>query len=327
MKRMSFVLTVFGFLILNPISARAETADSMNQVSQNVQLPEDPLTDEAKASYNAGRYNEAARRFRKLAIRWPSNAKVYQTLARAYSWASEPAKAIIAYRHALELGLPSSEQDKIKAELDLLIRRVKKVPPKTPSPKILKAYEALTVRAKSGRFNGREGAIGGLADLLETTEVSPRIGQIRTTIMTELRRHSSDAISRWWRPEALAKKETLLEIAAAWASMAEVHPLSTGDKGLERKVDGLSHLAHGDWNQAIKILGSVSTNDVRIRFALAIALIRADRFIEAQDLLQALARGDADPRVHLLLGFVAQKLGKDNASEAFMSALENEDSP
>ena len=140
---------------------------SGDSAEKDVQLPAGALTEKAKSAYNDGRYNEAARLFRELAIRWPLNAKVYQTLARSYSWASEPAKAIIAYRHAQQLGLPKVEQEKIKAELDLLIRRVKKVPPKETSPKVVKAYEALAVRAKSGRFNGREGAIGGLADLLK----------------------------------------------------------------------------------------------------------------------------------------------------------------
>ena len=298
-----------------------------DSAEKDVQLPEGALTEKAKSAYNDGRYNEAARLFRELAIRWPLNAKVYQTLARSYSWASEPAKAIIAYRHAQQLGLPKGEQEKIKAELDLLIRRVKKVPPKETSPKVIKAYEALAVRAKSGRFNGREGAIGGLSDLLETTEVSPRVGRLRATILTELRRHSNDGITRWWRPEAVSKKETLLEISAAWDALGATIVLGAADKILAQKVSGLNHLAHGEFVEAIKIMGAVATDDVRIRFALSIALIRAGRFVEAQDLLQALARGDADPRVHLLRGFVAQELKKTDAVDAFMMALENEDSP
>ena len=185
----------------------------------------------------------------------------------------------------------------------------------------------MTVRAKSGRFNGREGAIGGLSDLLETTEVSPRVGRLRATILTELRRHSNDGITRWWRPQAVTKKETLLEISAAWDALGDTITLTAADKILAQKVSGLNHLAHGEFVEAIKIMGAVATDDVRIRFALSIALIRAGRFVEAQDLLQALARGDADPRVHLLRGFVAQELKKTDAVDAFMMALENEDSP
>ena len=95
------------------------------------------------------------------------------------------------------------------------------------------------------------------------------------------------------------KKETLLEISAAWDALGATIALGAADKILAQKFQDLNHLAHGEFVEAIKIMGAVATDDVRLRFALSIALIRAGRFIEAQDLLQALARGDADPRVHL----------------------------
>ena len=108
-KALIFTFTLMGMSLPGIIlDSHAESAETASQK----QLPDDPLSQKAKDAYNAGRYNEAARLLKRLAIRWPSNGPVYQALARAYSWASEPANAIIAYRHAMTLNLEKSEQDK-----------------------------------------------------------------------------------------------------------------------------------------------------------------------------------------------------------------------
>ena len=61
-----------------------------------------------------------------------------------------------------------SEQDKIKAELELL-KSVKRYRTRNCQP-VLKAYEAIEMRAKSGKFNGQDGAYGAMATLLKTTK-------------------------------------------------------------------------------------------------------------------------------------------------------------
>ncbi|MEE2788629.1 MAG: hypothetical protein VX589_14900 [Myxococcota bacterium] len=291
------------------------------------QLPTDPLSQKAKDAYNAGRYNEAARILKRLAVRWPSHGAVYQALARAYSWASEPGKAIIAYRHAMALDLEKAEQNKIKAELELLMRRVKKPPSKSLSPQVLKAHEAIETRAKSGRFNGQDGAYGALELLVEKHEVSPRLAQTKKVIRDALRAQSEDAIGRWFRPEAHVEPDTLMELSAAWDNAQKYHERSQAELGLMKKIDGLAHLAHGDWKKAARLLEASAPGDVRMRYAQTIGLIRSERYVEAHDLLKAIKRGNSDPRIALLYGFVLQKLGKKGFVDAYRNALENEDSP
>ena len=61
-----------------------------------------------------------------------------------------------------------------------------------------------------------------------------------------------------------------------------------------------------------------------MRYAQTIGLIRLQRYVEARDLLMAIQRGNNDPRIALLYGFVLQKLGKQ-LYRRFWTALENED--
>ena len=94
-----------------------------------------------------------------------------------------------------------------------------------------------------------------------------------------------------------------------------------------KKIDGLAHLANSDWKKAIELLGESAPGDIRMRYAQTIGLIRLQRYVEARDLLMAIQRGNNDPRIALLYGFVLQKLGKQGYIDAFRTALENEDSP
>ena len=83
------------------------------------QLPEHPDVEVAKAAYNGKRYNEAARRFLKLAQRWPRNAALYRALARARSWAGDPGGAVVAYGFYLDLAREAPDRQKVQAELEL----------------------------------------------------------------------------------------------------------------------------------------------------------------------------------------------------------------
>ncbi|MBV70188.1 MAG: hypothetical protein CMH52_02480 [Myxococcales bacterium] len=294
--------------------------------SETAEYPKHPLTKKAKNAYNAGKYNEAVRAFRGLAHLYPENPTVYRGLARALSWANEPADALVAYWHYQNLAPKASDQEKVKAEIELLLRRVRKPPSREPSSKIKKAFQAIEVRAKSGRFTGRDGALGALEQIMSTQYFGPKIGHARRQIRKQLMIHSERAATNWWQVTTQARPKTLVELTSAW-ELLDIDTLTDVEKTTFLTLDAMTHLSHGEAGKAAKIIASVAAGRPQIRYLQAVALIRSRQYQKAHGLLSGLARGSVDSRIHVLLGFTAQKLGKKAATESFLNALNTEDEP
>ena len=69
------------------------------------------------------------------------------------------------------------------------------------------------MRAKSGKFNGQDGAYGD-GHFVRNHEVSPRLADTVKVIREALRSQSETAVERWFRPEAHVELNTLVELAA-----------------------------------------------------------------------------------------------------------------
>lgn len=326
MARLSAMTIGLALLLAGQISLGQAQGKMSAATAQNstYTYPEHSLTQKAKDAYNAAKYTQAAQHFRALSKLYPENAILYRDMARSYSWASEPKRAIIAYWHYLSLAPDAEDRSKIDAELELLTRRVKKMPPKTPSKTILTAFVSIETQAKSGRFTSKKGAIGILQTLLKRDYIGPRLGRARTTIKTQLETHSKSAIDRWWKVGERCKSDTLAELTAAWELMEE-SGLKASQRTLWKALDGLTHLALGEPTKAAKILAPIAPGEPRLRYAQALALMQAKEYKSAKQVLETMARGTTDLRVYALLGF-ARRMTKDASShDAFLNALNNED--
>ncbi|MEE2757167.1 MAG: tetratricopeptide repeat protein [Myxococcota bacterium] len=323
MKVMRFTVPPVGLVLMLclPFSGLAEKSKT-----QSDDYPKHPLTTKAKDAYNSGKYNEAVRSFRRLAILFPENPTVYRGLARALSWANEPAYALQAYWHYQDLAPSASDQEKVKAEIELLLRRVKKPPSRHPSSKIKAAFQAIEVRAKSGRFTGRDGALGALEQIISSQYFGPKIGHARRQIRKQLMVHSDRASTNWWQVTTRAQPKTLVELTSAW-ELLDIETLTDVERTTFLTLDAMTHLSHGEAREAAKIIAPVAAGRPRVRYLQAVALVRSKQYQKAYALLSGLARGSVDSRIHILLGFAAQKLGKKAASESFLNALNTEDEP
>lgn len=319
------LLALFALLLLVTTAHGQAVEEDVADRPPSPELPESPLSAKAKEAYGAGRYNEAGRHLFALAQKFPENPAVYRSMARAHSWAGEPVKAIISYRHYLDLAPDASDQQKVRAELDLLLRRVKTPPPKGLPKDIKGAFDDVEVRAQAGRFTGPDGAFSALESIHQAKHVSPRLGSTRKVLRDALKEHSERALERWWAPGSQAKKNTLLEIASGWEKLGDSLKLNGKEKEWAAAVDGLAHLAAGEPETAAELLAPVAPGNTRLRYAQVVALVRIKKFKAAKTILDALVRGQADVRIHLLHGFVSQKLKDDTATESFMMALDTED--
>ncbi len=301
------------------------------QGETTLSLPDDPMTQKAKDAYNKGEYAKAGQFFRAIARRHSRNVVVYRELARSLSWADEPDYAIKAYWQYLELAPEASDREKVNAELELLLRRVKKAPSKTPPKSIRQAFEKIAERSREGAFTGKEGALGALEYILKSKHISPRIADAQETIRAGLASHSEKAVERWWALEEQTKKSSLTELVTTWELLTEQAPLNENERRMMVTLDGLTHLAMKEYPKAATLLGSVAPGHPRLRYAQALALVASKKYSQASGILQTLARGDADPRVHVLLGFAQHKAQKNAAVEHFIQALtteeEEEDAP
>ena len=321
--RWALLIVMIALAPLN-VTAQSSHEDAADR-PPSPELPEDPISEKAKAAYGAGRYNEAGRHLFSLAQRYPENPAVYRSMARANSWAGEPAQAVIAYRFYIQLAPDASDLEKVKAEMALCLRRLDKAPPEGFPSVIKQLFDEIEVRSKAGKFTGRLGAFGALADLKKARHVSPRLAKARTTVRQALVEHSESALDRWWSTGSRAEINTLTELAAGWEKAADIRTLNGQDKQWAAAVDGLAHLASGEAEAAAKILAPVAPGNKTLRYAQVVALVRLKKYTEAKVILDTLSRGQVDARIHLLRGFVSQKLGDDSAIESFMTALDNED--
>lgn len=286
-------------------------------------LPDDPSVAIGREAYNARRYADAVAAFRDVARRHPQNAPIYRALARAASWADQPEVAIRAYRHYLALAPGAADRAKVEAELTLAARKLPDPPPEGPPPEVAAAKTAVIERAAADRFAGNDGALAALDTLLALDYVGPELGEARAAIDDTLQKRTDELVARWWAPEATATPAALAALEAGWAARRRRGPLSFAAERSAAAVAGLAQLAAGKTAEAIETLGPVAPGDPRLRYAQAVALARAERHVEAEQLLAALLADADDPRVAALLGLVRRAQGRiDHALDAWRVALE-----
>lgn len=286
-------------------------------------LADDPDGPKALEAYNAGRYNDAARRFLTLVQRWPREPAPYLALARARVYAGEPAGAVEAYRIYLKLSPQSPEKAKIESELALAQRKAGGATVKNAT-QAREFLQAAQVRAKSGIFVGTEGAYGALDMALEAELIGPEIADTRAAIRAALLSASTDAIDRWWRPAALLTDETLADLVAAWDAVAAREALNGVETKQRAGLAALSNLRKGAHVKAAKILAPIAPGNPRLRYAQALALLKAGRTAEAESILSALVEEDPAPQLLALLGLVRTSMGRPDGVDSLRAAVLDE---
>lgn len=329
MRRLSAAL--LALLTLPALTAHGQDDDAPEPPSAQPpaaapaapELPDDPQVAEAREAYNAQRYADATAAFTAIARRHPRSAAVYRALARAATWADQPAAAVRAYRHYLALAPRAADADKIEAELALVMRKLDKPPAEGPPAEVTAGLTAVRERVKSGRYAGSEGALAALAALEKGNYVGPELADARAAVDEGLARGTTEAFEAWWSPAKRADPARVKGLADGWAARAEAGALPFAAQRAATTAQGLDHLLAGRHQQAIDTFAPIAPGEPRLRYAQAIALARAERFTEAEQLLAAMPPEITDRRVVTLLGLVRRAQGRiDHALEAWQAALE-----
>ncbi len=287
------------------------------------ELPDDPQVAEAREAYNAQRYGDAAAAFTAIARRHPKSPAVYRALARAATWADQPAAAVRAYRHYLALTPRAADADKIEAELALVMRKLDKPPAEGPPAEVTAGLTAVRERVKAGRYAGAEGALAALAALEKGKYIGPELADARAAVDEGLARGTTEAFEAWWSPAKKADPARVKGLADGWKARAEAGTLPFAAQRAATTAQGLDHLLAGRHQKAIDTFAPIAPGEPRLRYAQAIALARAERFTEAEQLLAAMPPEVTDRRVTTLLGLVRRAQGRiDHALEAWQAALE-----
>lgn len=324
--RLSTITICIGLLLTSVGYAQSESAAT--DTATEAALPEGPIAAKAREAYNAGRFNEAGRLFKQVARQHPENPAVYRAMARAFSWAKEHSHAVVAYRQYLAMAPDAADAQKVKAELELVSKKVSPLPPNGPPSNIVQALEAIEARARAGRFTGTEGAFGALDAVLESSWVGPEIAVARRGVVEGLNRHSEEAIDRWWSANSVLEATTAADLTLAWEGLAQrlksaKLELSGTEMAMRETIDGLAALADGQYRSAVRLLEAGSAKDFRLRFAQAIALMKLKRYREVVQLTRALSRHQAEPRILLMLG-IAELNTRQNEEgiETLVEAME-----
>jgi len=216
----------------------------------------------------------------------------------------------------------AADREKIQAELDLVLRKTKRPPKEGPPSRVKKALKQIDKRVQSGRLAGKKGAVAVYAKLMTGKYIGPALARGRDAIHTALLTGSKEAVSTWWSPTEKLSSRRLGTLVNGWIGLNEIDaPMPRGAEELVAAVTGLDHLVSGRFAEAVTTLAPVAPSDSRLRYAQALALMGAKRIDEAKQILGALARGDADPRVHLALGLIGGANGQQEGLDALHQAL------
>lgn len=306
-----------------PAAAPAPAGPVPASATQATSLAQDPDGPKALEAYNAGRYNDAARRFLVLVQRWPREPAPYLALARARVYAGDAPGAVEAYGIYLKLSPQSGDRAKIESELALAQRKAAG----TTGGATAQARQILDtarIRAKSGVFAGAEGAFGALDMAMEEKVIGPEVADARDVIHKALLTASTDAIDRWWRPAALLTTETLTELMAGWRAAEARRPLNAVEAKQRRGLAALEALRAGAFVKAAKILAPIAPGNPRLRYAQALALLKAGRKAEAESILSALVEEDPAPRLLVLLGLVRTAMGRPDGVDSLRAGVLDE---
>lgn len=286
-------------------------------------LAVDPDGTAALEAYNAGRYNDAARRFLTVAQRWPREATPYLALARSRVYAGDAPGAVHAYEIYLRLSPQGGDRAKIEAELTLARSKASGQTGR-PHTKTRALLQTAEVRAKSGVFYGAEGAWAAVDRALEAEYIGPELADTRDAIEAALLSSTTDAIDRWWRPAALLTDETLADLTQAWAEVARRQALNPIEEKQRAALSALAALRGKQYAEAARILAPIAPGDPGLRYAQALALLKSGREAEAESILSALVEEDPAPRLLVLLGLVRRKMGRPDGVDAIRAALLDE---
>lgn len=326
MIRVGSMSVLLGVLLVT--SAWAQDPDDApptagSQGAPPATLAADPDGPKALEAYNAGRYNDAARRFLKLVQRWPREPTPYLALARSRVYAGDAPGAVQAYQIHLKLSPQSPDREKIESELTAARRKAGGAngAPKAETRQLL---EAAQVRARSGLFAGTEGAYGAIDMALEDGLIGPELADARDAVRGALLEATTDAIDRWWRPAALLTPKSLGDLRGAWQTVAAREPLSALEIRQRQALDALAALRAKDYSKAARILAPIAPGDAALRYAQALALLKSDRIAEAEAILSALVEEDPAPRMQVLLGLVRSRMDRPDGVDAIRSALLDE---
>ena len=302
-------------LVLSTSAAWAQSADPKA-------LPDDPAVAVARKAYNDRAYNKAARAFLALSQTYPTSTGLYRALGRARFWAKDAAGAAHAYSLYLKLAPQAPDAEKIEAELELAKKQAGQA--RIGVSKVaLRALNTAEVRIKAGKFSGTDGALGAIETALNQGFIGPELTKIRARLVTILSEQSEAALARWWAPEQQVTAKTLRDLVAAWAQVSaskvlgDQAPSATPRAGLT----GLSLLVEGKPIEAIDALAAVAPGDSRLRYAQALAMVRASRLDDALRVLDALVLQTDDPRITIVQGLVAARLGRGDAVEILKDGL------
>ncbi len=310
-------------MLAAPVAAQdaPEVAAAAAVEKPSPKLGDSPEVQKAKEAYNGKRYNEAARRFLKLAQADPMDAALYRALARARSWSDDPGGAVVAYRFYLDLADDAGDRAKVEAEMQLAERKVSGPVPAGPPAEAVDALEGAPIRARAGRFAGDDGAYGAIDAAISRGYLGPRLHAVRQEVAAKLLRHSQDAVRHWWLPAHRVKPSRLEALTAGWQVLSEQRSLTEEEAAPATSIAGLTLLRAKAYPQALEALNPVAPSDPRLRYAQAIALAGAGRAEEAIAILGAM--GSDDPRVPLLRGLLLAREGKGSeAAPLLRGALE-----
>lgn len=306
-----------------PTGSFKEAPARMTQEAPPASLAADPDGPKALEAYNAGRYNDAARRFLVLVQRWPREPTPYLALARSRVYAGDAPGAVEAYQIHLKLSPQSGEREKIEAELTAARRKAGGANG-APAAKTVKLLETAVVRAKSGLFQGSEGAYGAIDMALEDELIGPELADTRDAVRAALLEATTDAIDRWWRPAALLTPKALDDLTTAWNTAAGRRALSALETRQRQALSAILALRAGNHVKAADILAPIAPGDAALRYAQALALLKSDRIAEAEAILSALVEEDPAPRLQVLLGLVRSSMDRPDGVDSIRSAVLDE---
>ena len=252
------------------------------------ELPKDPITEQARAAYNGGKYKAAMGLFVKLSHRFPDSAAVYYALGASANQAKAYQTAVRAYTIYLELNRSGEQAQKASAELKNVRENLHSKGKE--KWRQIKTHKAQLIKAINSRnLDGKNGALTIFSSLINQGYFGTDFGTLRQQTLDLITDRFGQILDAYWSVNEMVDPEALIDLGRQIKTAQQVF---SGDERI-RKIDAQLKAAtawqNGEKQNAINAIQQLDSLDHRLRYMMAGLLIQVKRSSEGVSLLRALS--------------------------------------
>lgn len=264
------------------------------------ELPNDTVTDQARAAYNDGQFKKAVSLFKSLTFKYATSPAIYRALAASANNAKQFDVAVRAYTIYLSLNATGNEADKARAELQNVQQQLKSSKSGIKKQKSLVRLEkAFNQATQTKTWAGRNGGMNLLRQMLDLGFFGPKFKSYQEVLLGGIDDKLDTLLDAYWSVSKTIDPEAIIEIQGLNKSARDIHLNEARINRVAAVVDALSTWNNGESKKALNQLEQLEQREYRVRYLQANLLLKAKQFKASESLFRSLHEQFQHPRMLL----------------------------